>query len=309
MTAAAQAPAFTAPAGLRNLARQSADSVAAAVKIISDLTAQEMALMVGILRERVSMRRAAAAAETAGRVATSFADAGKILLDLAANETAVMTDGLKEALRLRPGVAAMVDLVPRGVGTIVDMEKRYLDAVSGQFQDVIESFTEDKPLMLRSRIAKMAQQSLEGFIEIQKTFLDEVSEQVTIATEAPKESKAAKHERAKVLIDLAREGVDKFITAQKEVAELAMDRAEAETVGVRTKPEPHTSLAELTRKSVQNFTTAQKSLLDLALNPIAEAAEPEKRHRAPRKATKAKARARAKAPRKRKAAAAEEATA
>ncbi len=306
MTAAAQAPAFTAPAGLRNLARQSADSVAAAVKIISDLTAQEMALMVGILRERVSMRRAAAAAETAGRVATSFADAGKILLDLAANETAVMTDGLKEALRLRPGVAAMVDLVPRGVGTIVDMEKRYLDAVSGQFQDVIESFTEDKPLMLRSRIAKMAQQSLEGFIEIQKTFLDEVSEQVTIATEAPKESKAAKHERAKVLIDLAREGVDKFITAQKEVAELAMDRAEAETVGVR-KPEPHTSLAELTRKSVQNFTTAQKSLLDLALNPIAEAAEPEKRHRAPRKATKAKARA--KAPRKRKAAAAEEATA
>jgi hypothetical protein len=91
-----------------------------------------------------------------------------------------------------------------------------------------------------------------------------VAEQVTIATEAPKESRKAYKNRSKALIELSREGVGKFIEAQKQLLDLAVERAEEKTPS-RGKPAPRTSLAELTRKSVSNFTTAQKSLLDLAL--------------------------------------------
>lgn len=268
MSASAQAPArLSALAGLGGeWARQGADSVAAALKIISDLTAQEVALLVGMLRERVTLRPAAAGVETAGRMATGITDAGKVLLDLAACESAVIVDGMKEVLGLNPRVAALTDLIPRGIGTIVEMHKRFLDNLGAQVEDFTHSYGEGKPLMMRARAMGMVRRNFENFIETQKAFLDQVAEQVTIATETGKESKAVKKERSKALIQLSREGVEKFIDAQKQLLDMTMDRLEADNKP-RMKPTPRTSLAELTRKSVQNFTTAQKSLLDLALRP------------------------------------------
>jgi hypothetical protein len=81
--------------------------------------------------------------------------------------------------------------------------------------------------------------------------------------------------------------VEKFIDAQKQVLDLAVEKLEPK-VRERAKAAPHTSLAQLTQKSVQNFTTAQKSLLDLAIKPIQESktaaeATPRKAARRPRR--------------------------
>lgn len=287
MTAAAQAPALKAmPAGLRDLARQGSESLAAAAKIISDLTAQEVALVFGMLRERVSFRPSAAIAERTDRVVSGFADAGKVLLDLAANESTIMADGVKQVLGLRPSIAALVDLVPRGVGTIIDMHKRVLDSLAVQTQEMVDAYSEGKSLDVRTRVSDTVRDAVDGFIETQKTFLDEVSEQVTLATEAPKESKAARKEKSKELTELYRQGVEKFIEAQKQLLDIAMERAEAEEGHARSKAEARTTLAELTQKSVHNFTEAQKSLLDLALMHAPAEEEPTPHHRG-RKAAKA----------------------
>jgi hypothetical protein len=284
MSTAAQASAAFSPAEVRgSWARQGADSLAAALRIISDLTAQEIALLVGMLRERVGLRPDVAALKAASRVVTGFTGTGKILLDLAAGETATVTEGLKEVLGLRPSLAALVDLVPRGVGTLVEMEKRVLDAVADQTRDVVESYAEGKPFMATERVATMARRAIEGFIETQKTFLDEVAEQVTIATEGGKETKAARRERSKALIEMSRESIAKFIEAQKQVADLAFEQIAGDS-HPRPKAAPRTSVAELTRKSVRNFTEAQKSLLDLALRPIAK--QPEEAPRKPRTAAR-----------------------
>ncbi len=130
--------------------------------------------------------------------------------------------------------------------------------------------------MLRARAMAMVRQNFENFIETQKAFLDQVAEQVTVATETGKEPKPNKKDRSKALIQLSREGVEKFIDAQKQLLDMTMDRLEADSKPARLKPTPRTSLAELTRKSVQNFTTAQKSLLDLALRPRLDERTPEK---------------------------------
>jgi len=279
---AAAAARIRVPEELKNWTRQGADSLAAVLKIVSDLTAQEVALIVGMVRERVDFPPFASGAEAAGRVVTGATGVGKIMLDLVASETAVAVEGVKEALRLPPSLAALADLLPRGAGTVIDMHKRVLDALAEQSADIVESYTEAKPSIATAKLAKRTREIFEDFIETQKTFLDEVSEQVTIATEAPKESKASRKDRSKVLIELARDGVTKFIEAQKQSLELAIEQAEGNGGSARAKAAPHTSVAELTRKSVENFTAAQKSLLDLALKP-AKAASKAPKHAAARR--------------------------
>ena len=292
MSAAAQAPI--------KLAQQGADSLAAALKIISDLTAQQVALVVGMVRERVSFKAIAPIAETASGVVGGFTDAGKILLDLAAGENELLVNSLKEAIRMRASFGALVDLVPLGLTAMFEMNKSVLDTIAKQSREAAESLTEGNPLAAYPKMAKTAREGIESFIETQKTFLDQVAEQVSIATSGGA-SKASHRDRSKILIELAREGVDKFVEAQKQVTGVMIDQMEAVAHGPHTKAVPQRSLSELTRKSVQNFTTAQKSLLDLALKPMPAAPKAEK-SRAPRAA-------RPQAKRRKKPAAAEAATA
>lgn len=269
----------------RNWAREGTESLVAALKIVSDLTAQEIALVMGMLRERATFRPAASAVETAGSIAGGLTGAGKILLDLATSETAVMVDGLKEGLRMSPSMAALADLVPQGMATFADSQKRLLDSIATLAKDVSSDYAEGEPLMAREKLTKMLRERFECFVEAQKTFLDQVEHQVTIATEGRAATPAAR-DRSKILARVARDSVEKFTEAQKELVDLAVKRLESGDGRARDKAEPkRTSLAELTRKSVRNFTAAEKSLLDLAVKPprkVAEHVEARPRRRRPR---------------------------
>lgn len=286
------AAAARAPAGW---ARQGAESLAAALKIVSDLTAQEIALVVGMVRERVSLRPAPGMVETAGRVVTGLTGTGKILLDLAAGETGVIVEGIKDGLRLRPSMAALADMVPRGLGVFIDMHKEFLDAIGEQTEELVAAYGDDEPFNAASRMARMTRERLESFIEAQKKFLDVVTEQVNVATETGKATRVpAAPDRMKVMTELAREGVGKFIEAQRQVLDLAVEQMEASTK-TRAKEPPKTSLAELTRRSVENFTSAQKTLLDLVARPVVGAEQERPKAAAPRRARPRKRAAAAKA--------------
>jgi len=292
MSAAAAPARLSALAGLsQNWARQGAESAAAALKIISDLTAQEVALLIGMLRERVNRKALASTVEAYGRVVVGTADAGKIMLDLAAGETAVVAEGVKDVLQLGPSFAALVDFIPRGVGTLVDMQKSLLETISEQTTEATKAYADGRPWVNPLGAARAVRDGIEQFILTQKMLLDQVAEQVTIAT-AGGQAKPYRKSRASAAIDATREGVEKFIEAQKAVLELVVERAQAEESRARVKPAPSTSFAELTRKSVQNFTDAQKSLLDLALRPLPASSKTEKpRPAARRKPKEAKKRA------------------
>lgn len=300
MSAAAHAPAisFVPDEFQPEWVREGVDSLAAALKIVTDLTAEEAGLLVAMVRERVSLRPSSATAGRIARVTTGLTETSKALLDLAAGETAVVVDGFKESLMLPQPVGAMADLVPRAVGTLVKMHKRALDTIGEQIQDLVESYSEGKSLRIGHRLAQVTREGVESFIQTQKTFLDEVTEQVTLATEGGSETAQSGKQRAEALVELAREGVNKFIAAQKHILDLTIERME-EDVHVRAKASPKTSMAELTRESVQKFTAAQKALLTLALNkmPLPEA-DAEPHHRAAKPAPRAKAAKAARTPRK-----------
>jgi hypothetical protein len=236
-----------------------------------------------MVRERVTLRPGASIAETAGRVVTGLTRAGNILLDLAAAESTVIVQGLKDGVPLGHSTSALADLIPLAMGTIIDSQKRFLDAIAEQSQELVEAYTEGEPLTLGTRLTKMGRERLECFVDAQKKLLDQVADQVTIATEPGKEGKAA--DRSKVMIQLVRESIGKFIDTQKQLLDLTIKQMEAGSRG-HVKPAPHTSLAELTQKSVRNFTTAQKSLLDIAVKPVLVPKAARKAPAAPRRAAK-----------------------
>jgi hypothetical protein len=138
----------------------------------------------------------------------------------------------------------------------------------------------------------MARQGIENFVGAQKKFLDAVAEQVTVATEGG--GKAATKDRSKALAELAHEGADRFIEAQKQLLELALEWIEEDGKTPRTWAKAGSghpagvSWAEVTQKSVKNFVAAQKSLLDLAVRPVKAAQAPAAKAR-PKRQARAKA--------------------
>jgi len=252
-------------------ARQGIENFVAAQKILFDLTAQQNALVMGMLRERLTVpkfRPDDAAAGFVDKGVKNFATVGKILLELAADETALVVEGVK-GLRL-PGAATVANMVSHRVDTLIDMQKGLLDAAAEETHALAESYRAGKGFKGGAHVAELARRGIDGLVKSEKKFLDLAAHEMSLATKAGKDG--APTHRAKAATELAREGVDKYIEAQKKVLDVAIDELETtgKALGERAealRKATRTSFAELTEKSVHNLVTAQKSLLDLAAKP------------------------------------------
>jgi len=266
-------------------ARQGIENFVAAQKILFDLTAQQNALVMGMLRERLTVpkfRPDDAAAGFVDKGVKNFATVGKILLELAADETALVVEGVK-GLRL-PGAATVANMVSHRVDTLIDMQKGLLDAAAEETHALADSYRGGKGFSGGDNVAELARRGIDGFVETEKKFLDQAAHEVSLLAKGSKEG--APTHKAKAATELAREGVDKYIEAQKNLLDLAIDQLETtgKAVGERAeavRKAARTSLAEFSEKSVHNIVTAQKSLLDLAVKPK-KASAMEEHHKTPR---------------------------
>jgi len=296
MSAAAQAQERLSSTAnwLAGWARQGIESFVTIQKILLDLTAQQNALAIGVIRERFALpniRPGASVAEIAEQGVTNITAAEKILLDLVGGESALIADAVKEGIPLPASTGAIADLVRIGVDTVIDRQKRMLDVAVEQTRAVVKSYTDGKGLMGSVHVAELARRGIEGFVEAQKKFLDVAAEQVTAATEPGKHGRKPARDRAKILTHLAKEGVNKYMEAQKALFDLAIHQFEPNDhheTAKAAEEEPRTTLAELTQKSVQNFVTAQKSLLDFAIKPLKGEDAAAQHKAAPRRARRKK---------------------
>jgi len=272
-----KAPQTTSPGSLlTGWARQGVESFVAAQKILLDLAAQENALLIGMVREQLGktgFRPGVAMAGIAEQGVKNLTTAGKILLDLAASETALAVDGVKEGLRLPAAAGTVAELVRHRVDTIVEMQKRLLDATAEQAHAVAESYREGKGVLSATHVTELARRGIEGFVESEKKFLDLAAQEVSAATKGGKKPGKPPRERMAVLTEVAREGADKYLETQKKLFDLAIEQLEATTkVGgdhkEAARKEAQPAWGELTEKSMKNFVTAEKSLLDLAMKPL-----------------------------------------
>jgi hypothetical protein len=255
-------------------ARQGIESFVAAQKILLDLTAQQNALLIGMIRERLSepgFQPGAALAKMADKGVENFTTAGKILLDFAAGETGLVVDGVKKGLRLSAPVAGAAEVFRHRVETLIGLQKRLLDAAAEQTHVAARSYREGKGLRAMEGVVELTRRGVEDFVDTEKKFLDLATGEVSTVLRGGKEVHEPAGDRSRLVSKLAREGVAKYIEAQKKLLDLAIQQFEAKDE-VAERPEPHrkthTTLAELTEKSVHNVVRAQKSLMDLAIKPI-----------------------------------------
>ena len=284
-TARASSPASQ----LAGWARQGIESFSAAQKILLDLTAQQNALVIGMLRERLTMPKfnpAHMVTKVADKSVKGLTNSAKILLDFAEGETELMVHGVKEGLPLPKVAGTLAEVARHRVDTFIGLQKHLLDATAEHAHEVTESFREGKGLAAVASVTDLARKGIESFVETEKKFLDLAAHEVTAATKGGAEGHKSPRERAKVLTKLAREGVEKYIDTQKKLLNLAIDQLESDGEPATRKAEPvrkepRTPLSELTQKSVHNLVTAQKSLMDLAMKPI-KAKTAETNHKTPR---------------------------
>jgi len=255
--------------------RQGVESFVAVQKILLDLTAQQNALAIGVVRERVKLpqfKPGAALVKMAHQAVSGGTEAGKILLEFAAGETGLAIDGMKEVLRLGPATGTMAEGIRFRAETLIEMHRKLLDGIAGQMDAVAGSYEEGNGLMGGSTAAELAKKAMEGFVQTEKRFLNLVQEEVVAAADGERAPKAAGRDRGKALTQLAHDAVEKYIEAQKQLLGLAIHQLEAgrkaaAAAAKEAEAEPATSISEVTKKSVKNFVAAEKSLLDLAVNP------------------------------------------
>jgi len=283
--------AYSPVSQLADWARQGIESFVAAQKVLFDLTAQQNALVKGMVRERLHEPRLRPV-DTIAKIADSsvghLTAAGKILLDLAAGETALVADWAKEGSPL-PSARALTEVVRHRVDTFVDMQKRLLDLAAEQTHAVAESYGKGELSKIGGSVAELATRAIEGFVETEKKFLLLAALDVTMASQGDNQGLTAARNQLKILTQLAREGVEKYVHVQQKLLNLAIDQLES--TGKATgehieavRKEVSTSLGELAQKSIGNFVVAQKSLRDLAAKPLKAMAADKTRETSPARA-------------------------
>jgi len=283
--------AFSPVNQLANWARQGIESFVAAQRILFDLTAQQNALVMGMVRKGLhepSLRPVDTFAKIADSSVEHVTAAGKILLDLAAGETALVADWAKEGSPL-PSARALTEVVRHRVDTFVDMQKRLLDLAAEQTHAVAESYGKGELSKIGGSVAELATRAIESFVETEKKFLDLAAFDVVVANQVGKQGRTAARNQLKILTQLAREGVEKYIDAQQKLLNLAINQLEStgKSTGEHleaVRKEVSTSWGELTQESIGNFVVAQKSLRDLAAKPLKAMAADKTRETSPARA-------------------------
>lgn len=273
----------SAASHLAGWVRQGIDSFMAAQKILLDLTAQQNALVIGMVRERLSepFRPGVAIAKIADKGVQNLSAAGRIMLDLAAGETALVLDGVKSLVPLPAGAGTAMEVVRHRIDTLVDLQKRLLDAAADQMHEAAESYEGGEGVLAAGASgATLARRSMEAFVETEKEFLDLAVHEVSAGGEDRKSAR----ERNKTLAQLARDGGEKYLDAQKKLLELAVEQIESVTKfkPVAAHNGEHTSWGEITKKGVRNLASAQKSLMDLVVKPPKPKAAAARKQKMPR---------------------------
>lgn len=255
--------------------RQGAEGFIATQKILLDLVAQQNALALTMVRERLGAftpTPSGKLVELAGRGFENFMEAQRVLLEFAAQQNQII------AHALRPGIPGetlknVADVARFGIDNFIGAQKRFIDLAEEQTRGAIADYKEGKK-MDGGRLGGLARDAMKNFIDSQKKFLDIVEERMLSKHEPAKDEQAD-------LFGAAKQGVDSFVEAQKRLLDLASNQVDVNVTFVKElfaggeKPKT-TSISDILRKSTDSFVAAQKALVELASKPRrTEPAEPE----------------------------------
>jgi hypothetical protein len=265
--ASAQSERTSIPEMIAEWVRQGTEGFIATQKILLDLAAQQNALALTVIRERVGLIPPAplkALTDLTAKCLQNFIQAQQIILDIAARQNCIIADGLKPMIAGTPA-DRLSCIVHEGIDSFIAGQKKFLQLFESEAEGAIKDFGHRKPFD-RERVTDLARDSVRTFVKSQKKFLDVVEEQLTAKKEVPEENKGVD------LLEMAKQSIDAFVDAERKLLDLASDQINVNVRFVKDAFDSNaksktTTLPDVMKKSVESFVAAQKALAELASKP------------------------------------------
>ena len=191
----------------------------------------------------------------------------RVLLDLAMRQNANVMHAVRQQLsnpHYSP-TALLGEIAGEGVDNFLEGQKVLLDLGKRQNEILMTGVKErvgDWPAA--KTMTEVLQRSIDTFIHMQQEFLKIAGKQTHSFVEA---AKAGKPYQPEHLVDLAREGLENFVKAQRQFLDFVAQETAKATAGKHTngaKKLKKTDLSDLARQATESFIDAQKKLVDVA---------------------------------------------
>lgn len=191
----------------------------------------------------------------------------RILMDLAVRQNSSVIHALQERLYdpLHSPTHLLTELADEGVSNLVGAHKIFLDLAQRQNEIVMtgvkERMGDSSPAIA---IADLLRRSLDIAIEMQQDFLHIAGKQSHAWIN---NAKTGKPLQGDAVIELAREAMEKFVNAEKQLLDAIADetaKATRKTPNGAKGKSKKTELAELASRATESFIEAQKRLVDVA---------------------------------------------
>jgi hypothetical protein len=196
----------------------------------------------------------------------SFFATQRILLDLAMRQNANIMHSVRQQLSdpHHSPTAILGEVAGDGVTNFIEGQKVLLELGKKQNEILMIGVREIGDWPAAHAITDLLGRSVETFIQMQEEFLKIAGKQTHAWLEA---AKAGKPYQMEDLVELAHEGIEKFVKAQKQFMDLIAEETAKATGGKRThgaRKAKKTELSALARRATESFVDAQKKLVDLA---------------------------------------------
>jgi hypothetical protein len=210
-------------------------------KLLLDLAQREHEILTEGVKERVSgSNTAVAITELAQRGFNTFVELQQDFLKMASKQTHTWLTAVKAGKPFDPG--NLVEMAREAMDEFVHTQKKFLDVIAEETTKAT-SGKEPTRKMKKMELSKMAEEATDAFIDAQKKLMDVAGQQVNASMKAA--GRAVNMIAPFPFIpvpDLTREGVKRFVTAEKELIDTVMTRPETKhttkTTAHRTRKRP-----------------------------------------------------------------------
>jgi hypothetical protein len=192
----------------------------------------------------------------------------RILLDLAMKQNANIMHAVREQLTdpQHSPTAILSEVAADGVDNFIEGQKILLELGKQQNEILMAGVKERVGSVPAAYVlTDLLQRTVDSFITMQGEFLKIAGKQTHVWVEA---AKAGKPYQPEHMVDLAREGLETFVKAQKQFLDVIADETAratgAKKVDTEAKKGKKAELSELARQATESFIEAQKKLVDLA---------------------------------------------
>lgn len=191
----------------------------------------------------------------------------RILLDLAMRQNASVMHAVRQQLSdpHRSPTAILSEVAEHGMTNFLEAQKVLLDLGKKQ-NDILMTGVKGRmgDCPRRQALVDLLQRTVDTFIGMHEEYLKIASKQTHTWLESAKAGKPYQPEHA---IDLAREGMESFVKAQKRFLDVLADETAKATSGKQTpagKKAKPVAISELAKEASDSLLEAQKRLVDVA---------------------------------------------